>query len=348
VSIYHLHYCTGAAGVAGEITRISNTIGKAGRRQDSDRLVMKAVVIRTWIINARNHESPELTKAMIDSSPMIAGALGVLTAFLVVCGGAAGQDRTREVVRHDGVAIEVVAEGRGPLIVLLSSLGRDADEFDAAAEQIAAAGFRVVRPQPRGYGRSAGPMEKLTLHDFARDIAAVIRHENAGPAILAGHAYGHFVAKMTAVDFPELTRGVVLIGAAEKKPDPEVQRSVALATDPTQPEEVRLKHLRTVFFAPGNDATLWLTGFHAAVRGAQVIARDSTPQAEYWSAGTAPILDIQGADDPYRPPSSRSELVEEFGPGRVSTALIQHAAHAIMVEQPRAVADAIIAWARRL
>src|SRR5438552_18961100 len=111
---------------------------------------------------------------------------------------------TREHDRRDNVAIEIIAEGRCPLIVMQPSLGRDSEEFDPAAQRIAKAGFRVLRPQPRGYGRSTGPMEKLTLHDLARDVATVIEHEKSGPAILAGHAFGHFVAKMTAVDFPKL------------------------------------------------------------------------------------------------------------------------------------------------
>src|SRR5262245_25447328 len=98
--------------------------------------------------------------------------------------------RTRYVVERDPVKFEGIAEGRGPLIVLLPSLGRDSEEFDPVAERLAKAGFRVLRPQPRGYGKSVGPMENLTLHDFARDTAAVIEHEKAGPAILAGHAYG--------------------------------------------------------------------------------------------------------------------------------------------------------------
>ena len=70
---------------------------------------------------------------------------------------------------------------------------------------------------------------------------------------MAGHAYGHFVARMTAVDFPHLVRGVVLIGPREKNPNPDVQKSVAIATDLSQPEAERLKHLQLVFFAPGND-----------------------------------------------------------------------------------------------
>ncbi|MCU1339102.1 MAG: hydrolase [Bryobacterales bacterium] len=258
------------------------------------------------------------------------------------------QARTREIIRHDNVTIDVIAEGRGPLIVMLPSLGRDSEEFDPAAARIAAAGFRVLRPQPRGYGRSTGPMEKLTLHDLAKDVAAVIERENSGSAILAGHAFGHFVAKMTAVDFPKLVRGVILIGAAQKRPDPEVQRSVAIATDPSQPEAERLKHLKIVFFAPGNDARLWLTGFHANVRASEIIARDSTPQKEYYAAGNVPLLDIQGENDPYKPPSARNELVEEFGAKRVSVVRIPHAAHAIIVEQPNAVADAVISWSRRV
>src|SRR5437762_1767675 len=170
--------------------------------------------------------------------------LCLLTLCSAFSGISQAQSRQREVVTRGGVTVDVTGEGRRPLIVLLPSLGRDSDEFEPLAKQIADAGFRVLRPQPRGYARSAGPMENLTLHDFASDVAAVIEHENAGPAVIAGHAFGHFVAKMTAVDFPKLARGVILIGAAQKNPDPEVQRSVAIATDPAQPEAERLKHLK--------------------------------------------------------------------------------------------------------
>jgi predicted dienelactone hydrolase len=60
----------------------------------------------------------------------------------------AAAPRTRYVAGHDALSIEVIAEGRGPLVVLLPSLGRDSEEFDPVAERIAAAGFRVRRPQP--------------------------------------------------------------------------------------------------------------------------------------------------------------------------------------------------------
>jgi hypothetical protein len=41
-------------------------------------------------------------------------------------------------------------------------------------------------------------------------------------------------------------------------------------------------------------------------------------------------------------------LVDEFGANRVQVVRIPHTAHAIIVENPQAVADAIIAYARKL
>jgi pimeloyl-ACP methyl ester carboxylesterase len=256
--------------------------------------------------------------------------------------------RTRDVVVRDGVTVDLIAEGRGPLIVLLPSLGRDSEEFDPLAAQIAAAGFRVLRPQPRGFGRSAGPMENLTLHDYARDVATAIEHENAGPAIVAGHAFGHFVAKMTAVDYPKLVRAVVLVAAAQKKADPVVRGWLNIATDNSQPESKRIEYLQKVFFAPGHDPRIWLTGFHPAVQQGEENARDTTAQKEYWSAGSAPLLDIQAEYDPFRPRSTSDELVQEFGAKRVSVVVIPNASHALPLEQPKAVSDAIVSYARRL
>ncbi|WP_405046381.1 alpha/beta fold hydrolase [Pseudomonas putida] len=56
-------------------------------------------------------------------------------------------------------------------------------------------------------------MEKLSIHDFARDIAAVVEHEKQGPVVVVGHAWG-FPARQLATDRPELVRGVVLAAAS--------------------------------------------------------------------------------------------------------------------------------------
>jgi pimeloyl-ACP methyl ester carboxylesterase len=256
--------------------------------------------------------------------------------------------RSRDVIRHDSVAIEVIQEGRGPLIVLLPSLGRDSEEFDPIAAEVAGAGFRVVRPKPRGFGRSVGPMEELTLHDFAKDVATAIEHEHAGPAVVVGHAFGHLVARTTATDVPRLVRAVVLLAASQKALDPEHRRWLTIAVDASQPESERVKYLQLMFFAQGHDPRVWLTGFNAAVLRSQLAASEHTPQREYWSAGTVPVFDLQAEADPSRPRSTANELVQELGADRVSVGLIRDASHALIVEQPGPVAQAIIAYARRL
>jgi pimeloyl-ACP methyl ester carboxylesterase len=258
------------------------------------------------------------------------------------------QTRNHELVRQGNVTLETIVQGEGPLLVLLPSLGRDSEEFDELAADIARSGFRVLRPRPRGFGRSVGPMDKLTFHDFAADIAAVIRSQNAGPAIIAGHAYGHFVAKMTATDYPELVRGVALVAAAQKNIDLKVRAWLAIATDPKQPEAERIKYLQMVFFAPGHDPRAWLTGFDPVVQKSQEVARDGTPQATYWSAGTVPLLDLQAEHDPYRPRETKDQLVNEFGAARVTVVVIPNASHALPVEQPEATARALVAWAKSL
>ena len=90
------------------------------------------------------------------------------------------------VSRDNNVQIEVLSQGSGPTIVLLPSLGRSGEDYNEVAAKLAASGFRVVRPQPRGIGRSKGPMENLNMHDLAADVAAVLDKEVKGPVVVVG------------------------------------------------------------------------------------------------------------------------------------------------------------------
>ncbi|HTY69686.1 MAG TPA: alpha/beta hydrolase [Alphaproteobacteria bacterium] len=257
-------------------------------------------------------------------------------------------DRHREVIRYANVSLDVIAEGQGPLIVLLPSRGRDSEDYDEVAAGIARAGFRVLRPQPRGVAGSTGPMDGITLHDLANDVAAVIEQEGHGaPAVVVGHAYGNWVARMTAVDHPKLVRGVIIAAAAAKHYPPELSAAVGKSGDPSLPDEERLQYLRYAFFAPGHDARIWLAGWWPEANRSQDRAAKATKQSEWWSAGSAPLFDLQAELDPFKPQASRNELKDEFG-DRVTIAVIPGASHALIPEQPHAVVEAIVGWVRKL
>jgi pimeloyl-ACP methyl ester carboxylesterase len=262
---------------------------------------------------------------------------------------AAGEKVTRSVVEQGDARIEVLAQGTGPLIVLIPSLGRGAEDFEDLAGRLAAAGYRTLRPQPRGIGGSTGPMHDITLHDFARDVAAVIGKHGGGPAVVAGHAFGNFVVRTTAADFPGLVRAVILLGATHVWPvPPDVRASINKSHDMSLPEDERIRCMKHAFFAPGNDPRVWLGGWHEEVMHAERAATEATPREEWWHAGKAPILDVLPADDACTPPGSRNRYREEFGAGRVATNLIPNAGHALLPEQPEAVAEAILAYLKQL
>ena len=279
-----------------------------------------------------------------------AGVMRLIAALAVaalMAPGLAHAERTRALVRYGGITIETIVDGKGPAVVLLPSLARGSDDYDVVADGLAGRGLRVLRPQPRGIGRSTGPLGTITLHDSARDVAEVIRQLGDGRAVVVGHAYGNWVARMTAVDHPGLVRGVVVAAAASKEYDPALRAEIDKAGDPTLPEAVRLAALRKAFFAPASDPRSWLSGWHPQVREAQRAAAAAVPQRQWWPGGNAPLLDLQADQDPFRLESTRQELKNEFG-DRVTIVVIQNASHALFPERPYEVAAALAEWIARL
>ncbi len=256
---------------------------------------------------------------------------------------------TRSIVDARDASIEVIAVGKGPRVVLLPSLGRGAEDFGEIAQRLAQSGCRALCPQPRGLGASRGPLKDITLHDYARDVAAVIQHDGGQPALVAGHAFGNFVARTTGADFPQLTRAIALLAATHTWPlAPELRDSINKCHMMSLPEAERLRHLQHVFFAPGNDASVWLEGWNEDVMHAERDATEATPKEEWWTAGKARVLDLVPLDDPLSPPESRTRYRDEWGAGRVTLATVPKAAHALLPEQPVAVADALLAYLKSL
>ena len=255
-------------------------------------------------------------------------------------------------VRRGDVQIEVLAQGQGPVVVMLPSLGRSGRDFDAVSARLAAAGMRVLRPEPRGVGRSVGPLDGLTMHDFAADVAAVCDAEKTGPVVVVGHAWGSQPARMLAVDRPDLVRGVVMAAASAgklmpgstEKPYGRLRQAIDGSGDLSLPDAQRLQYLQQAFFAPGHDPSEWLDGWYPANHHAEAHARDVTPIDDYFAGGTVPILDLQAEHDAVVVPGVMKAILGE----RVTVVTIPDAGHALAPEQPKAMSDAIVAFSRRV
>ena len=277
-------------------------------------------------------------------------SLLALAAMLVTTASHAEPRHSEMVQGANGLVIETYVEGSGPAIVMLPSTGRDgAEDFDDVAARLARAGFKVLRPQPRGAEGSKGPMTGVSLHDLAGDVTLVIDRLGEGRAVILGHAFGHFVARMAAVDSPAKVRGVVLAAAAASTWPPDIAATPGIAGDLARPDSERLAALRLGFFAPGHDPTPWLKGWWPAAQKVQVNSREKAgvKQSDWWGAGTAPLLELIPADDPFKPRDKWGELKQSYG-DRVTTVVIPDSSHALFPEQPAAVAEAVAAWVRTL
>jgi len=111
--------------------------------------------------------------------------------------------------------------------------------------------------------------------------------------------------------------------------------------EPGIPDAERLEALQCVFFAPGNDASAWLTGWDRHLMAMQTLAQKRTPVDEFFAGGEAPILNVQAAHDAVAPPAYANVLREYLGE-RVTNVTIANAGHALLPEQLDAVVQAIL------
>lgn len=256
-------------------------------------------------------------------------------------------DRRSQLVVTRDATIETFVQGEGPVFVVLPSFGRDGCvDFDQFADLVACAGMCVLRPQPRGVGRSTGSMH-ASLQDMADDIAGVIRQLGGSRAVVLGHAFGNGVARLLATTHQDLVEGTILAAASTEGASPETNKTPFIAGDLSRPESERLEALKRAFFAPHHDPRIWLDGWYPATLQMQREAVQEADQHFFHKAGTAPILQIIAESDPFSPYESWRALREQCG-NRVTTRIVADASHALFPEQTPYVAGIVVEWMKLL
>src|SRR5438046_2179625 len=92
--------------------------------------------------------------------------------------------------------LHYVETGEGPLVVLLHGFPEFWFGWRFQIPALAAAGFRVVAPDMRGYNLSSRPVDVAAydIDRLAADVRDLIRERGADRALLAGHDWGGAVA----------------------------------------------------------------------------------------------------------------------------------------------------------
>jgi pimeloyl-ACP methyl ester carboxylesterase len=100
--------------------------------------------------------------------------------------------------------------GEGPLIVATPAMLDLRSELRLLVPRLVEAGFRVVTIDQRGMGETTGEWSEYGSIPLAHDLIALIRHLDAGPAIIYGTSNGAAAGVYVTAEAPELVRGLVL------------------------------------------------------------------------------------------------------------------------------------------
>jgi len=173
--------------------------------------------------------------------------------------------------QHGDIRLHAVAAGPkdGSVVVLLHGFPEFWYGWRKQIEPLAAAGFRVIVPDQRGYNLSRKPsgVAAYSLTELASDVIAIANQLGQEKIFLAGHDWGAAVAWSTALLHPQRIAKLVVLNV----PHPSVMRKF-LSTRPRQ----LLRSWYMFFFQLPWLPEAFFSAFNFRV-GARALLRSSRP-----------------------------------------------------------------------
>ena len=113
-------------------------------------------------------------------------------------------------VSTNGVDLHVVDEGEGPAVVLAHGFPELSYSWRHQIPALAEAGFRVLAPDQRGYGRSSRPeaVEDYDILHLTGDLVGLLDELGVERAVFVGHDWGSMVVWQSALLHPDRVAGV--------------------------------------------------------------------------------------------------------------------------------------------
>lgn len=118
-------------------------------------------------------------------------------------------------VMVNGVRLHYVEAGTGPLVLLLHGFPEFWYSWRHQIAALAAAGFRALAPDLRGYNLSDKPLgvSAYRMEILLEDVAGLIRHAGEEKAVLVGHDWGGAIAWYFAMQHAEMVERLIILNA---------------------------------------------------------------------------------------------------------------------------------------
>ncbi|HEY7800668.1 MAG TPA: alpha/beta hydrolase [Hyphomonadaceae bacterium] len=144
-------------------------------------------------------------------APGWAGIVAVVALLLAACATQAATTPSPvagvhfRMVETNGIKLRIAEAGKGPLVVLAHGWPESWYSWRHQIPAIAAAGYHVVAPDMRGYGKSDKPpaVEDYDINHLSGDIVGLLDALGEEKAILIGHDWGAVVAWNTVLLHPD-------------------------------------------------------------------------------------------------------------------------------------------------
>ena len=182
---------------------------------------------------------------------------------------------THRLVSVPGGRIHLAEQGRGPLVLLVHGFPESWYSWRHQLPALAAAGYRAVAIDVRGYGRSSKPADVAAYRivDHVADNVGVVQALGEEQAIVIGHDWGAPIAANSALLRPDVFTAVALLSVPYTPRGAHRPTDVFAGLDYGHGGEFYISY----FQAPGRaeaeiepDVRGWLTGIYASLSGGAV------------------------------------------------------------------------------
>ncbi|WYB29131.1 alpha/beta hydrolase [Streptomyces sp. SM1P] len=207
--------------------------------------------------------------------------------------GSSAAPRHRTVEAPAG-RLHLVEQGSGPLVLLVHGFPESWYSWRHQLPALAAAGYRAVAIDVRGYGRSSKPAETdaYRMLDLVADNVAVVRALGEESAVIVGHDWGSNIASASALLHPEVFTAVALLSVPYAPPGG--PRPTDIFSRIGGPEQ---EFYVSYFQEPGRaeaeiepDVRGWLAGFYAAL-SADTMPAPNDPDPHFVARGGGLLRD---------------------------------------------------------